>query len=371
MRLPVQRKTVVMVVAHGAHGFVGEMRAVAMKLHTREQAPKEGGIEAPKKQKTWDPSVKGYLQFLAESQEVYQTFESIMKAASHPEYAKFQDTGLERSPALAADIAWFREQYGLSAPELKEDGPGRTYARHLQQIAVDDPQFFICHFYNYYFAHTAGGRMIGNKLAEMLLGGKELQFYQYQGDMNGMMDGVRANLNELAETWTREQKDHCLQETADAFKNGPVEQFMLFFKQLQEEDDGLQGNLPKESSVTNGLPGTTQYSMAPSTDMAYNADNSNSTLMKEDIVTSTAVLQHAQNVLQDWLHAAGVQNNFGQQHQGRAGDRVEAANTMKEAQDAFKSGARAVHAQAFMSGIALHVQEAAPRSHVAVAQLKQ
>lgn len=29
-------------------GFVGEMRAVAMKLHTREQAPKEGGIESPK-----------------------------------------------------------------------------------------------------------------------------------------------------------------------------------------------------------------------------------------------------------------------------------------------------------------------------------
>lgn len=30
-------------------GFVGEMRAVAMKLHTREQAPKEGGTEAPKR----------------------------------------------------------------------------------------------------------------------------------------------------------------------------------------------------------------------------------------------------------------------------------------------------------------------------------
>jgi len=52
----------------------------------------------------------------------------------------------------------------------------------------------------------------------MLLGGKQLQFYQYEGDMNSMMDGVRANLNELAESWTREQKDHCLQETADAFK---------------------------------------------------------------------------------------------------------------------------------------------------------
>lgn len=36
--------------AVAAAGFVGEMRAVAMKLHTREQAPKEGGTDAPKRQ---------------------------------------------------------------------------------------------------------------------------------------------------------------------------------------------------------------------------------------------------------------------------------------------------------------------------------
>lgn len=30
-------------------------------------------------------------------------------------------------------------------------------------MAVDDPPAFVCHYYNYYFAHTAGGRMIGSK----------------------------------------------------------------------------------------------------------------------------------------------------------------------------------------------------------------
>jgi heme oxygenase len=30
-------------------GFINEMRMVAMKLHTKEQAPKEGGIESPPK----------------------------------------------------------------------------------------------------------------------------------------------------------------------------------------------------------------------------------------------------------------------------------------------------------------------------------
>lgn len=40
-----------------------------------------------------------------------------------------------------------------------------TYAKHLKQLAADDPQSFICHYYNYYFAHTAGGRMIGKKVS--------------------------------------------------------------------------------------------------------------------------------------------------------------------------------------------------------------
>lgn len=37
-------------------GFINEMRIVAMKLHTRDQAPKEGQQEAPKQ-----PMVSGSL----------------------------------------------------------------------------------------------------------------------------------------------------------------------------------------------------------------------------------------------------------------------------------------------------------------------
>lgn len=199
-------------------GFVGEMRAIAMKMHTKEQAPKEGGIEAPKKQRVFAPTLAGYQQFLAESKVVYETFEDIMRDEAHPEYAKFQNTGLERSAALAADLAWLQQEYGLPAASVAEDGPGHTYAMHLRQLAADDPQYFVCHYYNFYFAHTAGGRMIGSKVADMLLGGKALAFYEYDGDVNALLDGVRASLNELAEGWSREQKDHCLKETADAFQ---------------------------------------------------------------------------------------------------------------------------------------------------------
>jgi len=145
-------------------GFVEEMRFVAMRLHTKDQAPKEGGQEAaPQPFQKWQPTKEGYLKFLVESKEVFQTMEDIVQEASHPEYAKFQNTGLERSQPLAADVAWFKETYGLTAPQPEEDGPGQTYSRLLKQLAVENPPAFICHFYNIYFAHSAGGRMIGKK----------------------------------------------------------------------------------------------------------------------------------------------------------------------------------------------------------------
>lgn len=52
----------------------------------------------------------------------------------------------------------------------------------------------------------------------MLLGGKELAFYEYKDDVNTLLDKVRTSLNRLAEGWSSTQKEHCLQETADAFK---------------------------------------------------------------------------------------------------------------------------------------------------------
>ncbi len=81
-----------------------------------------------------------------------------------PTDAQFQNTGLERSAALAADLQWFESTYGIKAPTPQEDGPGRTYVRLLQELAQNDPPAYICHYYNYYFAHTAGGRMIGKKV---------------------------------------------------------------------------------------------------------------------------------------------------------------------------------------------------------------
>ncbi|KAK9802931.1 hypothetical protein WJX73_009246 [Symbiochloris irregularis] len=204
-------------------GFVEEMRMAAMRLHTRDQAPKDGSRpeEKPEDQpvRQWTPSRAGYLRFLAESKAVYDTLEQIVEAAPKSEYAKFRNTGLERSAPLARDIQWLQKTYDLPSPEVSADGPGAEYASALKQLAADDPAAFICHFYNFYFAHTAGGRMIGRKVAEVILDNKTLDFYQWDGEVKDKLAAVKDKINELAETWTREQKDHCLEETNKSFQH--------------------------------------------------------------------------------------------------------------------------------------------------------
>lgn len=68
---------------------------------------------------------------------------------------------MERSEKLAKDLEWFRDQ-GHTIPE--PSSPGVSYASYLEELSKKDPQAFICHVYNIYFGHTAGGRMIGSKV---------------------------------------------------------------------------------------------------------------------------------------------------------------------------------------------------------------
>ena len=89
---------------------------------------------------------------------------------------------------------------------------------YLQQLAAKDAPGFLCHWYNVYFAHTAGGRMIGTKVAKDLLGGASLAFYEWEGDLATHMSTVRDAINAVAEGWSRAEKDACLAETELSFK---------------------------------------------------------------------------------------------------------------------------------------------------------
>ena len=92
----------------------------------------------------------------------------------------------------------------------------------LLQVSDGELERFVCHFYNFYFAHTAGGRMIGKRMADALLDGRTLNFYQWTaGDVDKeLLPGLRSKIDALVATWSREQKDKCLDETANSFKGG-------------------------------------------------------------------------------------------------------------------------------------------------------
>ena len=143
-----------------AYSFVqDDLRTYAMKLHTKDQAPREGQQKAQTPFTAWEPARKDYLNFLVDSLEVYETIENIVQEI--PELSIFKNNGLERASALREDIKWILDfDKSLEAPKCGKSG--ETYASFLKATVKESIPKFMCHYYNHYFAHTAGGRMIGS-----------------------------------------------------------------------------------------------------------------------------------------------------------------------------------------------------------------
>ena len=184
-------------------------------LHTREQAPGSGKAEAPKEQKPFVPTKPGVLRFLEESKIVYDTFESIV--ASDPRYECLRNTGLERGPALAEDIDYMVSTWNLTRTPASSDSAGSVYAAKITELAANNPPAFICHYYNYYFAHTAGGRMIGKQVSEAALDGWMGAFYKWDGPVSGLLNGVRDSLNAMGDGWSEAEKRASMEETPQTF----------------------------------------------------------------------------------------------------------------------------------------------------------
>jgi len=156
-------------------GFIEtELRGKAMKLHTRSQAPKEGKAQ-DKKMEPYTPTRDDYLRFLVDSQHIYRAFEDVVNGCD--ELAVFRSTGLERVEPLETDIDFMVQEYSLVRPDVGK--PGLDYAEEIRRLGKERliPEF-LCHYYNFYFAHTAGGRMIGKQMSALLLDKRTLEFYK-------------------------------------------------------------------------------------------------------------------------------------------------------------------------------------------------
>jgi heme oxygenase len=194
-----------------------DLRPYAMKLHTKQQAPREGQAPAPAApQVPYDPTRANYLSFLVDSLKVYETFEEIIK--SDPLLKPFETTGLDRSEALKEDLIWMLQyDSSLTLPGCGE--AGMAYSNYLKELKQESMQKFMCHYYNHYFAHTAGGLMIGKRFSTKLLEGHTLKFYQWGGqNVKDLLNGTKQKVDVMATTWTEEEKQECREESMSVFK---------------------------------------------------------------------------------------------------------------------------------------------------------
>jgi Heme oxygenase len=179
-----------------AGGFIEtKLRGAAMRLHTKQQAPKEGQVEVKEPREPYTPTRNDYLAFLVDSKHVYEALEEIV-SNNQEALAVFDKTGLERTKALEADIAFMVQEYGLEEPAVGDYG--KAYATLLREIAARKaiPEF-MCHYYNFYFAHTAGGRMIGKQMSALLLEKKTLEFYKVRAPNMHLSIGLMGRLSRL------------------------------------------------------------------------------------------------------------------------------------------------------------------------------
>jgi len=197
-----------------------ELRGAAMKLHTRMQSPKEGeAVEKPQPPEPYTPTRVDYLNFLVDSQHVYKAFEET--TVSITTLSDFCDTGLDRVKPLEIDIEFMMKEYDITRPCVGK--AGEDYADLIRNIAAkgeENSPEFMCHYYNHYFAHTAGGLMIGKKISALLLDKKKLEFYKYDGNVNKIKGDIKKDIEKLAASWTKEQRQQCVDATAAAFMGG-------------------------------------------------------------------------------------------------------------------------------------------------------
>ncbi|KAI4966092.1 hypothetical protein ZWY2020_046597 [Hordeum vulgare] len=180
--------------------FVEEMRAVAMRMHTKDQSSEGEKEQRGPSLSELEPNLEAYLRFLVDSKLIFQTLENIVDRAAVPWFSEYWVREIE---ALKKDLKWLSET-GHTIPE--PSAADTRYASYLEKLSEKDQHAFFCHYYNMYFGQSAGGRMIGKKSWNSTR----------EGTLSELLQNVREKLNQVA-SLTREEKNRCLEETETSF----------------------------------------------------------------------------------------------------------------------------------------------------------
>ncbi len=120
----------------------------------------------------------GYASLLRNLLAVYQTLEAALdRASGHPVLGLLPRAGIDRTPAIAADLEV------LCGPDWRALAllpAGAGYARHIATLGRGDPERLLAHAYVRYLGDLNGGQILARRL-EVSLGPRAsaLSFHRF------------------------------------------------------------------------------------------------------------------------------------------------------------------------------------------------
>ena len=217
------------------HSFVNDVLKIkSLNLHHDSLKQKSLQLRKEKKAPPFSNiTARKYFQYLVNCEYIYTIIESKLSqydsdsssssSSRSRRLLMFQDTRMERSEALKKDLIFLRETFDFLPEDNLVDPKVLEYGNYLMLLVEDDTKFpqFLCHYYNLYFAHTAGGMMIGNIAQRKFQFNQRLQFYMYENNkMNEYKTKLRHKIDHfISSHWNEAQKNACANETLCAFTN--------------------------------------------------------------------------------------------------------------------------------------------------------
>jgi heme oxygenase len=168
---------------------------------------------------------------------VYSAMEEEMeKLKNHSIISKLYFPQLNRKASLEKDLSFY---YGANwRNEIEISPAGQAYVNRIREVAANEPELLVGHFYTRYLGDLSGGQIL-KKIAEtaMNLNGNGTAFYEFSDipDEKAFKDRYRQAMNDLP----------IDQETAEKIVNEANDAFGMNMKMFNE----LEGNLIRAIGV--------------------------------------------------------------------------------------------------------------------------